>query len=61
MLVPNKLSSKPVNPSMFCNPFKFKQGRCLEPKNANKYTKKKEKGRGQPLRLHKQQLCKYHH
>ena len=44
MFVPNKLPSKPVNPSMFYNPFKFKQGRCREPKNDNQRTKKKEKG-----------------
>ena len=61
MLVPNKLPSKLVNPFMFFNPFKFKEGRCREPQNVNQRTKKKEKIQEQPLGLHEQQLCKYHH
>ena len=46
---------------MFFNPFKFKRGRRREPKNDNQGTKKKVKGRAQPLGLHDQQICKYHH
>ena len=41
---------------MFFNPFKFKR----ELKNTE-HTKKKVKGRAQPLGLHDQQICKYHH
>ena len=64
--VPNKPPRKSVNPYMSINPFKFKQGRRREPKNDHQCTKKKKKkkkkkGRRQPLVLHKQQLCKYHH
>ena len=55
------LPSRPVIPSMFFTPFKFKRGRRREPKNDNQGTKKKLKGRAQPLGLHDQQICKYHH
>ena len=55
------LPSRPVIPSMHFNPFKFKQGRRREPKDNNQGTKKKVKGRAQPLGLHDQQICKYHH
>ena len=57
--IPNRL----VVHSLFFNPFKFKQGRRPESKlkNDNQGTKKKVKGRAQPLGLHKQQICKYHH
>ena len=61
MFVPDKPLSKPVNSSMFFNPFKFKQGRRHEPENNSQRIKKKEKGREQLLGLHDQQLCKYHH
>ena len=52
--VPDPLPSRPINPSMFFNPFKFKQGRRRESKNDNQRTKKEEKGRAQPLGLYKQ-------
>ena len=52
--VPDPLPSRPVIPSMFFNPFKFKRGRRREPKNDNQRTKKKEKGRAQPLGLYEQ-------
>ena len=51
---------KPIHSSVFFNPFKFKRGRRREPKN-NQHTKKKVKDRAQPLGLHDQQICKYHH
>ena len=41
--VPDKHPRKPVNPSMFCNPFKFKRGRRHEPKNGKQHTKKKRR------------------
>ena len=46
---------------MFFNPFKFKRGCRREPKDNNQRTKKKVKGRAQPLGLHDQQIYKYHH
>ena len=61
IFIPNKPPSKPINRSMFFNPFKFKRGRRCEPKNNNQRTKKKEKSQGQPLGLHEQQLCRYNH
>ena len=61
VVVPDKTTNKPVNPSMFFNPFKFKPGRRHEPKNVDQHTKKKDKGRGQTLALHQQQLCKNHY
>ena len=60
VVAPNKSTNKPVIPSMFFNPFKYKQGNCYEPKNVDEHTKKKDKGQRQPLALHQQQLCKYH-
>ena len=54
------IPSRPVKPSMFFNPFKFKRGRRREPKKDTQRTKKKVKGRAQPLGLHDQQMCKYH-
>ena len=53
--------SRPVIPSLFFNPFKFKRGRRPEPKKDNKGTTKKVKGRAQTLGLHDQQICKFHH
>ena len=58
--VQSKPPSKPVNPSMFFNPFKFKQGCRRETKNDQQQTKRKEKGPKQPLGLYGQQLCQYH-
>ena len=54
--------SRPVIPSLFFNPFKFKRGRRPErkPKKDNTGTAKKVKGRAQPLGLHEQQICIYH-
>ena len=59
--VPDKPTSKSINTSVFFNPFKFKRGRRCEPKNAIQITKKKDKGRRQPLALHQLQLYKHHH
>ena len=42
---PDPLPSGPVKPSMYFNPFKFKQRRRHELKNDNQRTKKKVKGR----------------
>ena len=55
-----KPPSKPVHSSMFSNPFKFKRGRCREPKKDPQHIKRKEKGPKQTLGLYKQQLCPYH-
>ena len=45
------IPSRPVKPSMFFNPFKFKRGRRREPKNESKHStnKKKVKGRARTM------------
>ena len=46
--------SRPVVPSLFYNPYKYKRGRHpkRKPKKDNQGTTKKVKGRAQPLGLH---------
>ena len=55
-----KPTSKSIHSSMFSNPFKFKRGRCREPKKNLQRTKRKEKGPKQTLGLYEQQLCQYY-
>ena len=52
VVVHDKQTSKPVIPSMFFNPFRFKQGRRPEPKNVDQHAKKKDKDQRQPLALY---------
>ena len=57
---PDKPPRKPVNPSTFFNPFKFKLGRSREQKNDQQHTKRKKKGPKQPSGLYEKQLCQHH-